>query len=175
MRKFLVGYDPQGETLFVGDKASQELSAMLLYVDTIEERKKKLKIWRKIKNRVSELHWKTIRFLVDNYDTIFLPDFRVSEMLRGKRLGRMTKRLLCMFSFYSFKERLQYKCDVYNRKLIIVDESYTSKTCGCCGVLNDVGSSEVYTCSSCGSVFDRDVNGSRNILIKNIHLLRFSL
>jgi IS605 OrfB family transposase len=167
VRKFLVGYDPCGTSVFIGDKASKTLSAMLLDVDTSQD---KISSWRNIKNYINELHWKSISYLVRNYDIIILPEFRVSEMLKKKKLGRMTKRLLSMFSFYKFKQRLEYKCSVYNKKLIIVDESYTSKTCGNCGVLNDVGSKEEYCCSSCGVIIDRDVNGARNILIKNVGL-----
>ena len=60
-----------------------------------------------VKNLIAELHWKTISFLIENYDTIILPDFRVSEMVRKKKLSRNTKRLMCMFSFFSFKEKLK--------------------------------------------------------------------
>jgi transposase len=51
---------------------------------------------------------------------------------------------------------------------IICTEEYTSKTCGRCGELNNVGKSEIYRCSKCLLVIDRDINGARNILIKNI-------
>ena len=45
----------------------------------------------------------------------------------------------------------------------------TSKTCSCCGKLNyNLGSSEVFVCKECEMRIDRDVNGARNILIKNI-------
>ena len=50
----------------------------------------------------------------------------------------------------------------------IVDEAYTSKTCGCCGVLNEtLGGSKKFHCKSCGTAVDRDVNEARNIATKN--------
>ena len=58
--------------------------------------------------------------------------------------------------------------------LFLVDESYTSATCGICGKLKrrgELGSNKTYRCngvSGCGIVIDRDVNGARNILIKNL-------
>ena len=55
---------------------------------------------------------------------------------------------------------------------MIVDESYTSKTCGCCGELNEVGLSRVYNCKFCKTIIDRDINGGRNILIKNMSLVK---
>ena len=91
-------------------------------------------------------------------------------MLKSKKLSRKTKRLMCMFSFYSFKEKLKWKCDTYRKKLVIVDESYTSCTCGMCGKINNTGSNEVFHCVYCGVELDRDVQGSRNILLKNITL-----
>jgi transposase len=49
----------------------------------------------------------------------------------------------------------------------VVDEAYTSKTCGRCGSLHDgLGKSKVFKCPSCDFTLDRDVNGARNILIR---------
>lgn len=166
IRKFLVGYDPTGRCTLFGESCCRVLTRYLYDVDKRPSSKK----WRRIKNMVSELHWKTISYLIENYDYIILPDFRVSQMIRGKKLGRMTKRLMCMFSFYSFKEKLKNKCSVYGKKLFIVDESYTSCTCTNCFVINKIGSNEVYRCVECGYENDRDVCGSRNILIKNLRL-----
>ena len=170
IRKFLVGYDPTGESIFIGEGASLELTKLLYEVDVIENPKKKYLVWKKIKNLVEELHWKTISFLLENYDVIILPDFRVSQMIKKKKLSRMTKRLMCMFSFFSFKEKLKEKSRRYEKKVIIVDESYTSCTCGVCGHINNTKGNEVFKCSSCNLVLDRDVQGSRNIFIKNITL-----
>jgi len=170
VRKFMVGYDPKGACVFFGKEASKDLTTLLYLIDQTEDIKTKFRLWKRVKDMVSELHWKTINYLMKNYDTILLPDFRISGMVRKKNLSRMTKRLLCMFSFFSFKLKLKYKCDTYGKNLIIVDESYTSKTCGTCGYLNDIQGLELYTCSQCGLNVDRDVNGSRNILIKNLTL-----
>ena len=167
VRKFLVGYDPQGECIFIGEGANKELMHLLHEIDKTIRRKKRLKLWKKIQNMVSELHWKTIHFLIQNYDVILLPEFRVSDMVKGKKLSRSTKRMMLMYSFYKFKEKLQYKCKMYNKKLIIVDESYTSCTCTKCGVINNVKGREIYNCEICGFIGDRDVCGSRNIFIKN--------
>ena len=169
IRKFLVGYDPNGKISFIGEGACGKLGKLFLEIDKLQSRKKKLRGWKRIKNLIEELHWKVCDFLVKNYDLILLPDFRTSQMVRkSKKLCKQTKRMMNMFSFYKFKEKLTYKCSVHGKKLYIVDESYTSKTCGSCGTLNDVGGSEVYKCKACNLTIDRDVNGSRNILLKNL-------
>jgi transposase len=44
--------------------------------------------------------------------------------------------------------------------------SYTSCTCGRCGKINDTKGNEIFRCTDCGLVVDRDSTGSRNIFIK---------
>jgi putative transposase len=77
---------------------------------------------------------------------------------------------MCTWSHYKFRQFILHKqkefpwCNV-----VITNESYTSKTCGNCGIINDkLGSSKTFKCNNdkCRSEFDRDINGSRNILIK---------
>jgi hypothetical protein len=164
VRKFMVGYDPDGKVVFVGKDAHREIIQLLLEADRVKNKR----IWRKIKNKISELHWKTIRYLMLHYDHIMIPDFKISEMVKGKKISKQTKRMLCMYSFHSFMLKLRYKCKKNEKKLYVVDEAWTSKTCTLCGKINDVGGKEVYKCEGCGNEVDRDVNGSRNILIKNL-------
>ena len=171
VRKFLVGYDPKGKLIFIGEDANKELINLLYIIDDMESlNKDTFLMWKKIKNMINELHWKTISFLIENYDIIILPDFRVSQMVNKKKLSRMTKRLMMMYSFYSFKEKLKWKCDIYNKKLIIVDESFTSCTCTVCGKINKTNGKEYLKYKFCAHETDRDVAGSRNILIKNVKL-----
>ena len=126
--------------------------------------------WYKIKNKIKDLHWKSITYLTRNYKTILLPVFETSDMLKGKKLHRSTKRLMNIYSFYKFKESLLWKSKQRNIDCYIVDESCTSKTCSNCGWYNHklVGE-KTYKCKMCNIVIDRDINAARNILIKNIH------
>jgi transposase len=167
IRKFLVGYDPSGSTVFIGQGANTTLIQLLYEIDKTGD---SYYLWKRVKNLVDELHWKTISFLVKNYDHIILPEFRTQQMLRSRKISKQTKRLMTMYSFHKFKERLLFKCNQYNKKLYIVGEEYTSKTCTNCGVLNDTKGKEHLECSSCSTSIDRDINGSRNIFIKNVGL-----
>jgi IS605 OrfB family transposase len=170
VRKFLVGYDPGGETIFVGEGAREELTSLLHVIDGKQSRKEDTYLdWKKVKNMVKELHWKTISFLTENYDSIIYPEFKVSEMMKGHQLTREVKRQMQAFSFFQFKEKLIYKCKQHKKKLYIVDESYTSRTCSNCGFLkNNLKGAEVYKCTKCKAILDRDVNGAKNIFLKNI-------
>ncbi len=167
VRKFLVGYDPTGKMVFIGRGACKVLTKMLLHIDTLTDKGLLYLKWKEIKNYVNELHWKTISFLIENYDNIIIPEFRIKGMLKSNKISKMTKRLMAMFSFHTFKERLLFKCKMHNKKFMLVTEEYTSKTCTNCGALNDTYGKEYLQCQHCNIKMDRDVNGSRNILIKN--------
>src|SRR3989344_1018056 len=169
IRKFLVGYDPTGTSVFFGEGANKKLIKLLYRIDKLEN---STKAWKKAKALVSEMHWKCIAYLVKNYDIILMPEFKTAQMVKGKTLSKSTKRLMNMYSFYQFKERLQFKCSQYKKKCLIVDESYTSCTCGNCGKINKVKGSEIYYCSDCALTMARDIAGARNIFLKNIgHLV----
>lgn len=172
VRKFLVGYDPTKSSVFIGEGASNILAKLLIQVYKAKSQKRSQLLWRRIKGKVVDLHWKSINYLTSNYDTVIYPDFRTAGMVRDNKLSPMIKRLLSIFSFYSFKQRLEYKVTSAGSRLILVNESYTSKTCTVCGNLNESTKEEILQCASCSTIIDRDVNGSRNILLKHI---RFTL
>ncbi len=146
-----------------------KISLLLEEMDLIENSKKKHNKRKRISNLIDELHWKTISFLTTNYKTIMIPEFRISQMVKGHKLSKKIKRLMYAFKFYQFETRLKTKAQEKGVKVILVDESYTSKTCGNCGELNSkLGSKKEFECSKCKVIIDRDINGARNILLKNI-------
>lgn len=133
-------------------------------------RRKCLSLRIKMKNIVSNLHWQTASFLVNNYKIIFLPTFETSNMVSNKKdLNKDTKRSLLKLSHYKFSEKLKYLSTTIKNTLILrCDESYTSKLCSNCGKINNVGKSKIYNCDNCKIKVDRDLNGAKNILIKQL-------
>ena len=123
------------------------------------------KIYNRIDNLIDDLHYKTIKSITDDYQLIFLPSFESQEMVRRNKFGN---RNLLGLKHYLFQTRLKNKCFMMKHSNVhICTEEYTSKTCTNCGCLNDfLGMSEIFECSKCNIKIDRDVNGSRNILIK---------
>ena len=91
----------------------------------------------------------------------------IKRMRKKKTLSKRTKFVLNMLSHYKFKQHLINKCDEYGCEINIVTEEYTSKCCSKCGILSENYTNRIKTCISCGLKIDRDINGSRNILIKN--------
>lgn len=134
--------------------------------------KKRCRTQAKLTNLVDEMHYKTIAFLTKNYTSILLPSFETQDMVRSRKLHKKVKRDMMNFAFYRFKQRLQHKCTILKHcNVSIVNEAYTSQTCGYCGTLNKTSNEEIY-CSNCKENFDRDVNGSRNIYLKYTNTTR---
>lgn len=123
----------------------------------------------KVKNIIREFHWRVAKHLTDNYSVILLPEFRTSQMAAGD-LPRPVKKSMMALSHYKFKQKLLWiSQNKPQSRVIICDESYTSKTCGKCGCLNEtLGSSKIFACPQCSFTMDRDWNAARNILIRSM-------
>jgi len=66
-----------------------------------------------------------------------------------------------------FAQFLTYKAEQAGKRIIRIDESYTSKMCCVCGNLKDMSLNDrTYECGVCGNVLDRDCNSSVNILMR---------
>jgi IS605 OrfB family transposase len=151
------------------------------YVSKKRKNMKKLrKTRKKVKNLVDDLHRKTVSFLTSTYESILLPSFDVSKMVKGKRLNKKTKRQMLAFRYYMFKQRLIDKCVKKGVEIRIVSEAYTTGTCAECGTFVKMGGKEIYTCKNdeCelfGVRIGRDHNAPRNILIRNVKEISLNL
>jgi IS605 OrfB family transposase len=127
------------------------------------------KVYATLKSSIKQLHWSTALHLVKQFDTIYIGSFCTNSkscVSRKGKLAKVTRFATNALSHFTFLQRLRYKAEQYGKKVVVVDESYTSKTCGNCFKLNDVGSSKSYNCTNCKLTIDRDVNGARNIMLK---------
>jgi IS605 OrfB family transposase len=192
VRKFLTGFSTQGEVFTIGQGASSHLVEIIIKIgkrlkelaglrklkslsdDGLKLQqtllKEKFLLWRRLKNLVKDMHWKSANYLVRNYQYIFLEDFSASACLKGDAKP-MTKRIIQQYSFYKFKQRLAYLCDKYSCKLILVHPALTTKGCSFCGALQNIKKSETYSCPNCSFTTDRDWNSGKNVLVKGMTIL----
>jgi len=181
VRTFLSGVDTD-KRVEIGDKANEKMYPLLKKLDRYIGRsktatkkcqtkfKKRIKQLRKrIKNLQQELHKKTSSWLCKNYTNIIIPDFQSLEMSKkqGRKIKTKTVRQMSVLGHKMFLQRLKTKAIETNTNVIIVEESYTSKTCAYCEfVKSGIFTSKVFKCESCGVKMDRDTNGSINIFKK---------
>jgi IS605 OrfB family transposase len=118
-------------------------------------------------NLINELHWKTINHLLENNDIIFFGNIKSHGIVKGGK-NRTLNRNINNLKFYLLKERLKHKATEKRKVVYLINEEYTTKTCSCCGRLNNPGMSKEYSCLTCKTVVGRDVNAAKNILMKGI-------
>jgi transposase len=157
------------------------------------------KLYKRIKGYVNEVHKKAAKYLCENYENIILPDFQTKPMIsnnkikvekeriekiedgeerkkeflgmrKNARLSNEVKFVLQMQSHYSFKQYLKAKAKEYGTKVYNINESYTSQACTNCGRLSKEYENRIKICT-CGKSIDRDLNGSRNILMKGLRVM----
>ena len=128
---------------------------------------------RKVRDaRRDFLHRASTR-LVRSADTIVIEDLNVSGMVRNRQLARTISDC----GWGEFRRQLAYKCERTGRELIVIDRWYpSSKTCSACGHrLTELSlSTRHWTCPSCRSRHDRDINAANNILAAGLAVARGS-
>ena len=162
----------------IGEHDFQRIFRYCYALDKLISRKKKersnkfnkamKRIRWKIRDLIDEIHNKTALFLCKMFDVIYLPTFKTQNMVC--KLRHKTSRAMLGWAHYRFKKKIKAKAEEYSCTVVDCNESYTSKTCGCCGTENNIGDKEVWTCKHCGCVHDRDINGARNVLFKQMFL-----
>lgn len=178
IRTFMTGLS-DNEYIKIGDNCQEKIIKTLKKIDNLNLINNKNKRVRKklhnknykLKNLISDMHWKSINFLTKNYKTILIGDLSVKGISNKKtsNINKITKRVGYALSFYKYKQRLQYKCLINNCNYLEVNEKYTSKMCSNCGnYKEDLGSNKIYNCSKCKINIDRDVNGCRGICLKMV-------
>ena len=126
---------------------------------------------RKLINITTEMHWKTINFLTNNYKNILFGNLSIKDISNNNvsNISKISKRIGYAYSFYKFKEKLKYKCQIKECNYIEVKENYTSKMCSNCGNYKEnLGANKIYNCEKCLKIMDRDINASRNIYLKTL-------
>ncbi len=118
---------------------------------------------RKVRDARRDFLHRASTGLVRSAGTIVIEDLAVKNMVRNRHLARV----IADCGWGEFRRQLEYKCERAGRELIVVDRWYpSSKTCSACGhLLAELSlSTRHWTCPSCGSRHDRDINAAKNIV-----------
>ncbi len=189
-RTFMTGYDLDGRIWEWGNKDMGRISRLhychsdLQYRIDEETNKRRRYCMRRaasrivenIRNLVYEIHKKLCKWLCELYNVVLIPYFDIKGIIptkKGKRkLHQNTIAKMVTWSHFRFRRRLINHSKKYKScQIIVTREAYTSKTCGFCGEINNnLKSSKLFKCPSCGFTADRDANAARNILLRYLTL-----
>ncbi len=138
--------------------------------------KKFQKMKKKCANQLRDFQHKISKKIVTNTkaNTIIIGDLSPKRMSRKKkgtdnaRLTKINKTLNYSIqntgSLGRFAEFLTYKAEKVGKRVIRIDESYTSRKCCICGTMRKRELYERNIICDCGNQFDRDINAAINIM-----------
>ena len=124
---------------------------------------------RKRSNQIKDIQHKLSRRMIDNTkaNTIIVGDLDVKSMPKSRKaskgLNRSTQNTGYLSQFVGF---LTYKAQLAGKKVIRIDERYTSKRCYVCGKEHDMPLWKRTMECDCGNIIDRDRNSSINIMLR---------
>jgi putative transposase len=140
-------------------------------VNRAKARLKVARAHRKVRHARPDFLHRASTHLVRTADLIVIEDLNVAGMVRNHHLARAISDC----GWGEFRRQLAYKCQRYGRRLVVVDRWYpSSKTCSACGhLLAGLSlSTRHWTCPSCGTRHDRDINAAKNILAAGLAVAR---
>ena len=125
-------------------------------------------LFQKLKNaRKHFIHQTTKKLILEN-DIIVSETLKVKEMMEEKKFSKS----LTDVRLSEICRILEYKAKYYGKRYIQIDTYYpSSQECSKCGYKNEKVkelSVRNWVCPECGSVHDRDINASQNILFEGI-------
>ncbi|MGZ3600226.1 MAG: RNA-guided endonuclease InsQ/TnpB family protein [Ktedonobacterales bacterium] len=115
---------------------------------------------QKVQRQRRDFHHKTANTLICQYDTIYLEDLRVANMVRNRHLSKSISDA----GWAAFRAILEAKAACAGRQVVAVPPAFTTQDCSGCGTRVPKSLSvRTHVCTSCGLVMDRDENAAKNI------------
>ena len=153
-------------------KEQRKLSKMVKGSNNRNKQRIKIaRLHKKIQNQRNDYLHKLSRKIIDENQVIALEDLKVIDMEHKNKLARN----ITDASWSRFVSMLIYKANWYGRTIVKVPNNYpSSQLCSICGYQNSITKSlniRKWICPECGTVHDRDINASKNILSKGIEIL----
>jgi putative transposase len=122
------------------------------------------RLYSKVTRQRNEYHHLISKYLVDNFDSIYVEDLASKNMLQNRKLSRSIHAA----SWSTLTGMIKYKSLWMGRTYHQINRFYpSSKLCSSCNYKLqklDLRTRE-WTCPNCGMSHDRDVNAANNILL----------
>ena len=146
-------------------KEQRRLSRCELHSKNYNKQRQKLaKVYQYKDHYMLDTIHKAAKAIVDRYDNIYMEDLDIKDLLSKQKLKKHKRKMLTS-SLGKIKTLLEYKCERYGKTLKKIDRYYpSSQTCSKCGKTYNVKAIEIYKCSHCKTIIDRDYNAAINIL-----------
>jgi putative transposase len=114
-----------------------------------------------VKRQRADFHHKVASQLVHTYDTIYVEELQVSNLVRNRRLAKS----IADAGWAQFRTTLEYKAACAGKQVVALPPRYTTQDCSGCGERVPKSLSvRTHVCPGCGLIMDRDENAARNIL-----------
>ena len=140
--------------------------------DSFNYQKQKLKVARlheKIAHQRRDFLHKLSTNLIKNHDVICIEDLASRNLMKNHHLARAVGDA----SWTEFVRQLHYKADWYGKNIVTISRWFpSSQLCSTCGENSGKKALSIreWTCESCGTHHDRDINASLNILKEGLSL-----
>lgn len=162
-------------------RIQSQISLMKKEVSTRKEKRRIVRIQRgldrtreKKKNLIREFHYKTVKYLVSNYDIILMPYFNTQHMAKrtgDRKLRRRSVRAMQDWNFSMLRQRLIWKAETQGKTWLEVGEAYTTRDCVQCGKSHKITLKDrIFNCKQCGLRMLRDWHSAISIFVKNASL-----
>ncbi len=179
VRTFAAFYSPNISGK-IGEGDFARIYRLLLHLDRLYSRRSKAnkrdkkaltkairRMTAKAGNLITELHWKTARYLCEKFSLILMPTYETKQMVKksDRKIRSKTARSMLGFANHKFKNRLKWMAEKLGVTVLDVSEAYTSRTHPQTGEIRNIGSAKWIKLKD-GSMADRDLTGAYNILVK---------
>ena len=166
-------------TTFDNKKAFRTLEKKLVFTQRqLSKKQKGGKSRQRLRRRVALIHEKikNVRHdhnnkmttqVIKSHDLLAVEDLGVTNMLKNHKLAKS----IADVSMGTILKQLKYKSEWHNRDYIEVDRFFaSSKLCSSCGYKKEDLSlkDRSWTCPSCLTAHDRDINAAKNILAEGL-------